>query len=353
MGMDKNIYFRMMRETSDKSDDLILKEIKLKYSGELLDLLLELPEKRSKSNKPKSRPAIFRFSYELTGGKEWTQYLDAAAAVEMLNLSTYMLNYFFDDKGGQKSKQHRNNECMAAMILRELAQKILRKIYNKIDASQIIQIDKCFSEINEYTSGIGQYIDGNMLREIEENYLDTYVQRCYGLTGVFMQNIAVIGGILAGASIDKIEKMAEFGKNYGIVVQMMNDLGDFLPQKFGMQSVGRVHQDQYSDLKHGCLTFPAYYVLIKGTEEEKQTVLRVKGNMNAIEEDCINVTHAFLRLDGIQEMKKLAGLYAKKSKESLAVFEASQAKSFLTVALTIYRYNKFYDSLKKMDNRTI
>ncbi len=346
--MNKELYFNLMRETSEAIDELILNEIKSRYSGKLCNLLLELPEKRARSGKPKSRPAILRFSYKIAGGKEWEKYKWAAASMEMLNLSTYVLNYVFDDKGGQKSKQQRNIECMIAMILRELSQQMIRNVYVGMDNKRLIEIDKRFSEINEYTSGIGQYIDGTMLREIDENYLDTYVQRCYGLTGVFMQNIAAIGGILAGAPDNVISRLAEFGRNYGIVVQMMNDLGDFLPQKLGMHSVGRVHQDQYSDLKHGCITFPAYHVLMKGTEEEKEAVYRVKGFLNASEEDCLKITYAFLRTNGLQEMKRLSSIYARKARDALACFESSQAKSFLIVALTVYRHNKYYNALKSL-----
>lgn len=342
--MNKDIYFKLMKETSDISDRIILDSIDKNLQGDLHDLVLELPKKRANSSKAKSRPAIFRFAYELAGGKDWKQYENVAASLEMLNLSTYVLNYVLDDKGGEKPKQQRNNECMTAMIQRELAQDFLRTAYDKISYDKFVDIDKRFSEINRFTSGIGQYLDGNRLRDQEENYLEIYIERCEGLTGKFMQNISEIGGILAGATCKQITALGEFGKNYGTLVQIINDLGDYLPET--TKSVGKVYQDQYSDLRHGCLTFPAYYVLEHGSESDKEAVKKVKGNLNVSLDECNTVTKAFVRLGGVKEIKNLARHYAKKAKQALNEFDKCEARDFLSTALLIYRSNKYYDSLK-------
>ena len=100
--MDKDKYFHLMRETSEVTDRIILDAIGERYSGSLRDLVSELPLKRANSGKAKSRPAIFRFSYESTGGQDWKKYENVAASLEMLNISTYTLNYVIDEKGGEK-----------------------------------------------------------------------------------------------------------------------------------------------------------------------------------------------------------------------------------------------------------
>lgn len=346
--MDKDVYFGLMKETSDIVDSIIIDSIQLRFDGTLCDLVIDLPKKRVNSNKPKLRPAIFRFAYEVTGGQDWRKYENIAAAMEMLNLSTYVLNYVLDDKGGEKPKQQRNNECVVSMIQRELAQQLLIVDGRKLSLEDYLEVDKKFSEINRFTSGIGQYLDSNHLRDVEKNHVDEYVKRCNGLTGMFMQYVSEIGGIVAGASKEQVEKLGVFGKNYGILVQIINDLGDYLPYKAGKQSVGKVYQDQYSDLKHGCITFPAYIILTQGTEEEKETVERVQGNLEASLKNCLEVTRAFIRLGGVQQVKKLASKYAKAAKDALNYFPKNEARDFLSTALSIYRTNKFYDVFKKI-----
>ncbi len=344
--MNKDLYFRLMKETSDISDNIILDSIDQNLQGDLHDLVLELPKKRASSGKAKSRPALLRFAYELAGGKDWKQYENVAAALEMLNLSTYVLNYVLDDKGGEKPKQQRNNECMVSMIQRELAQDLMRSVSDKLSYDQFIAVDKKLSEINKFTSGIGQYLDGNKLREIEECYLEVYLKRCEGLTGKFMQYISEIAGIIAGSPSEQVNALGKFGLYYGTLVQIINDLGDYLPET--TKSVGKVYQDQYSDLRHGCLTFPAYCVLKYGGTSDIEAVNKVKGNLNASLDECKKVTSAFVRLGGVRKVKSLAENYARKAKEALNQFDKCEARDFLNTTLLIYKNNKYYAALKRI-----
>ncbi len=345
--MDVKEYFRLMRETSDVIDTIILDTIRERIpEGSLRDLILDLPLKRANSGKPKSRPAMFRWAYESCGGSDWRTYKNVGAALEMLNLSTYVLNYVLDDKGGEKPKQQRNNECMSAMILRELAQSLLLSCRQRLPPKDLSSIDDRLSEINLFTSGYGQYLDGNLLRTVDENYLETYLRRCEGLTGKFMQNAVEIGALCTDAPPEWIRSLGEFGRHYGIVVQMMNDLGDYLPQKTGKHSVGRVHQDQFSDLKHGCITYPAYLVLKNGSSDECASIERVRGNLTASEDDCLAITKAFIRVDGVQEMKRLALIHTREAKKHLHTLPQSIARDCLSTALRIARSNKFYEALR-------
>ena len=263
----------------------------------------------------------------------------------MLNLSTYVLNYVLDDKGGEKPKQQRNNECMVSMIQRELSQDLIRSISNKLSYDQFVLVDKRFSEINKFTSGIGQYIDGNELKNIGKCHLETYIERCECLTGKFMQNVAEIGGIIGGAKDKQVKALGEFGKNYGTLVQIINDLGDYVPETT-TQSIGKVYQDQYSDLRHGCLTFPAYYIVQYGNGIDREAVNNVRENVNASLEDCMEVTKAFVRLHGVKEIEHFARNYAERSKQALKIFDKCEARDFLSTMLLIYKSNKYYDALK-------
>ena len=354
--MEKNEYFGLMKETSDVADEIILDKIKSRYVGPLYDLVSDLPSRKARSGKPKSRPAILRFSYELAGGENWIEYKNVAGAVEMLNLSTYVLNYFLDDKGGEKPIHQRKNECMASMILRELAQELILDSIGNIDSRTSMEIIRRFSEINHFTSGIGQWLDATSLRLEDwplrdeydiQSYMADYIERCEGLTGVFMKNVAAIGGLLAGASKSEITKLEEFGRNYGILVQIINDLGDFIPPKIGVQGIGKVYQDQYSDLKHGCITFPAYHVLRVGTSEQKEAIIRVKGNMEAV--DCFDVTEVLIESGAVEEAKKLASSFAKTARRALDRFPKSLARDFLSTSLSISRTNKFYGAFRNIE----
>lgn len=346
--MDKNEYFRLMRETSDITDQIILESIDQRYTGSLHELVVQLPRKRARSGRPKLRPAMFRFSYELAGGEDWTQFVHLASAVEMMNLSTYVLNYVLDEKGGDKPKHQRNNECMASMILRELAQHMLLDNVAELGFDTFVDIDRRMSEINRWTSGFGQFLDGNSLGRADDQFDDDYVLRCEGLTGRFMQYVCEIGALAAGSPVKYVYHLGRFGKAYGIVVQILNDVGDFMPPDIARHSVGKVHQDQYADIKHGCLTFPSYVVLTEGNSEERATVLRVQEDADASLADCIAVSRAFMRLDGVSRTKEYLKSHALQAAEALICFPKSEARDFLTTALSVWRNNKVYRALQEV-----
>ncbi|MFH1505944.1 MAG: polyprenyl synthetase family protein [archaeon] len=352
--MEQERYFRLMEETSDITDKIILDTIKHSCAGPIGELVIDLPKRRADNDSPKIRPAVFRFTYELALGGNWRRFENTAAAVEMLNLSTYVLNNVLDDKGGLKNKKRRDNESIASHILRELAGELVRQDASKLTFDQYLKLEEILSQNNRFVTGNGQYVDGNLLREIDKDYEGIYRVRCALLTGESMASAARLGAIASGLDFSdgEFRALSLYGNAYGTIVQMVNDAGDFVPLQEGEGlTVSKVYQDQYSDLRHGCITLPAYVVLTEGTEEEKEAVNRVRGNLEPSMEDCLAVTGAFVKLGGPSRVREMTIPLAELAREQLYRFPESEARDFLENTLEMARWNKYFDYLERKKRR--
>src|SRR3989344_6186157 len=125
--MKADVYFRYMKETSNVVDNAIIKLIEpLKIINEdLYKSVLYHPKRRKSFATPKIKPNFVRLGYEICNGKNWKKIIPACVAVELVNLSWYIIDSMFDEKGGAWTKDKINNEIISALILRQIAFNVL------------------------------------------------------------------------------------------------------------------------------------------------------------------------------------------------------------------------------------
>lgn len=346
--MDRTQYFQRMRETSEVVDPIILDSISpiKNINSELYDFILNMPQLKKRIGKGKLRPFLMRLAYEVCGGGHWEKIKDSCAAVELLNISTYIDNAVFDSKGGIKEREEASNYIIAGRVIRNKASEVLRRDQNLDD-----RLESLLSEA-DCDIYIGQYVDLNQIKQEKfyqsiEGFLQVYLDRCYKLTGRFLENIAKMGAILADGSDEQVKNLGNFGKNMGIVVQIINDIGDFVPSKEGIYDVEKVYQDQFNDIKSGKLTLPMYYVLMHGSEENKQSIRKVLGKPNASDVDLEEVTNALIRSGAVDYVKRLAVQYAKTAKDFLRNFEESKPRNYLSMMTAMGRTSKYIARLNQ------
>jgi len=350
--MKREKYFEKMRETSEVVDEVIVESLDYlkKLNFDLYSLILEIPAFRKRiGKKEKFRPFLLRLAYEVAGGKDWKSVTKACAAVEILNISTYIDNALFDNKNEIKAKEV-TNYVIAARILRNRASYLLRELGNK----NYERIEACLNEI-DHDVYVAQYQDSNQIVKgvnfrTFKHFLEEYTKRCEYLTGRFIENVARIGAILADAPQDKVETIGSYGRSIGIIIQIMNDLGDFVPVESENFDVEKSYQDQFSDIRMGKLTLPSYYTLTYGDAGESECLKRALGNSDASPELLNDVVRAIMNCGAADFCKLLGKSYSKKAKECLSLFEDSEAKDFLSLMSQMHRTNKYLASLRALED---
>jgi len=353
--MNRNEYFKELRRTSDTVKPIVERYLDVfhRRCGGIWNGIFYLAADRTKKEALLLKPFLVRLSYEVSGGKNWEAISPICAATELINISSYQANIAFDGKYGLASEDHRNNQFIASMITREIALDIIYDMTGVIDSTRVEKIAHSLAEANKYIY-LGQYYDLSILTRKSfdlstdfSSYLKLYIERCDNLSGIFSEQCALIGGILSNAGEEEISALRIFGRNFGIGLHIVNDIGDFAPPSTITVSSLKKNYDQYNDLKQGKLTLPIMYILKFGDDAQRKKVLEVLGKHTVLEKDLIEITQIMIISGSISFSKRLAKDYMKKAKCALRIFEPSYARSLLSMMISQVRSNKYFAALRR------
>ena len=353
--MKRDEYFRFLKETSDVVSPIFLKYMDpfLNIDKELYDTLMLFVRRRI--NKPLMKLSLLRLSYEICGGKDWSKIIPAAAAFEFINISSYQANCAFDNKLGVITRSQKDSQFIASIITRELASQIITELRKDFNESLLNAIYASLSKSNYYIN-LAQHYDLNILNiknyenyQDDKYYLKEYISRCYYGSGIFNGQCAYIGGLLANAQQEQLEALKEFGENFGTALQIVNDIGDFVPMDID-SLINKDYQDQYSDFKNGRLTLPLYHLLRFGSPETIKRAKDIIYKERFDKETLIEVTQFLLREGSISHAKEKAREFIKKAEKQLIIFRESKNKYLLLIMTTVILTNKYLVALRKLIN---
>ncbi len=161
----------------------------------------------------------------------------------------------------------------------------------------------------------------------------TYYQINYLKSGSLFETATALGAMIGSEDQEAIEKLAEFGKQFGNAYQIRDDICNVFYEN---------EQDDFSrnDLINGDISLPLIYALNsnKIREEDKKTLMEIyegkKENFN-IEEIRQIYTKAEVINDSTEKMKQFAEMGYKIIKD----YENSEAKEALEQLINEYYFN--------------
>lgn len=351
--MKKLEYAIRMRETSEKVDSLVENALEpLKDVSETLhNVVFELPRKRIGTGFA-VRPFLLRHSYEAAGGQDWKRIAPVSAAVELELCSMYYGNRIYDEKGGEKSKGVTAQQIMAAKITRDLATRVIEDL----DCAPQ-QIEKVLHLMNEsdLVFESGQFFDAfeNVYSRKKdasfEEMIVSFRKRTYMINASYCEKIAKMGAILADSGAKEINALSVFGKKYGMLLQIVNDVADFVPSSDNTGTSEKIPEDSYSDVRHGKLTHPVIYTLHHGTDEERRKLIGIiERGMCAKEDELNELTRILIKNGAIHFAQQRAKQHVKKAKEALRIFDKEERR-YLSTMCVIADTNRYYKALNKLD----
>jgi len=349
--MDRSEYLALLRETSEKVYPLMWKQVEgiRQIDAELYDAVMFLVSR--KLAKPSLKATLFRLSYEACGGEDWENTIPGAAAFEFLNISSYQANAAFDTKLGVLSRSEKDSQFMAAMITREIAFHAASRLGERWGEQIAVEVQAALSKSNRCIY-VAQHYDLNLLnvRNLERYreellFNQHYVERCRYGSGVFTAECARMGGLLAGAHADWLSALGGFGEEFGTALQMVNDIGDFVPPDRGLK-VARDFQELGSDVRNGRLTAPLYYLLNSSTSCLVEEVTHLAEAQTLSPEQITQVVALAPRTSAFARAKKMAKSHLRRAKASLHELPPSHARDLLAVMASQVRSNKYFGTLR-------
>lgn len=354
--MDKSQYFELMRETSAVVFPLLAERIDALQAVDpgLHPIVRYIVDKRDTTLL--LRPFLIRLTYEMCGGLDWRAIAPVGAAFELVNISSYQANSAFDSKHQVLSPSQKNSQFIASMVTREMASDIIAATRSHLPDSIV---DELLQDISSCNKNIyfAQHLDLNELvvanhrRYRDKNaFLAEYTKRCRLGCGIFTGLCAKAGGLLAGASSDELEALRSFGEEFGVALQIVNDLGDFVPPDIA-PAVDRVYQDQYCDLRNGRLTLGCHKLFNDcgafGRSIERR---QLKGeDFDATE--CRQIAESMVRAGSIGAILKLAAKYESVARMQLNSFHDGAPRQLLVQMLTLCHTNKFTTAFQSISER--
>jgi len=307
-------------------------------------------KKRLFDNNPKMRPLLLRLSFEACRGGNWKNTICVSAAVELLNISTYVINAIFDEKGEDIQKKDINEYIIVGMLLRELATKCLNELQISLSPQEVHELNEKISEINLLIY-IGQHMDLYQLKkgrvegfDSTERMKELYIKRAELLCGYFMKNVAYIGSLLANATSEQKKALDNYGLIFGTALQILNDMGDFVTNENAMD-YEKTYQDQFSDIRHGKLTFP----VIRGLEINGRNIIkRVLEKKKVTNKELEHLTE-YLKTKGIvNDVREITKKDYRRCKKELVKLPESESRDMLSLMASILRSNKYYSFFREL-----
>lgn len=271
MSADRRSYFDALRETSRAVLPLVLNTLDELRSGSsaLFSAAYSPLLGRFQEGALLQKATLFRLTFEAAGGQSWKRYAAVAAAVEVLNLATYLSNLGLDGKGHANSLEQRCDQFLAATTCREASSRLVgRELRNHTDTLQALEV---LSEVNSAVH-FGQHLD--LHAEATANFLEScdlatfearYEERCRALSGAFNAAICELAARLAKAPLAQVVNLRTFGTHFGIGLQMVNDVADCTPAHWE-DRLAKDYQGNFADLGNGRLTLaPAHCLTVART----------------------------------------------------------------------------------------
>lgn len=175
----------------------------------------------------------------------------------------------------------------------------------------------CIREICE-----GQQLDMEFEKRkivTEEEYLEMIRKK----TAVFFQYAAEAGALLGGGSNEQVNSLNQYGISLGLGFQIWDD---FLDVSSDEEILGK---DIGNDIRNGKKTLIACHCLNNTKGDEKKTLEKIFGNLNASDKEVKEVYTIFKKLGSAEYAKKTAISYCETAKKSLEILPDTEAKQIL------------------------
>lgn len=170
------------------------------------------------------RPQILLLSYLACGGKDLSQAINMAAAVELVHTATLVhddINDHSDFRRGQLAVHKRYGRTFALLTGDYLFTKVYELMAPYGNPFNQIMSTACVKLVEGETLQAHAAKTGEIDRE-------TYKKIIARKTASLFEAAAVMGGVLAGATSEVVEGLRRYGYNLGLTFQLVDDILDVI-----------------------------------------------------------------------------------------------------------------------------
>ena len=270
---------------------------------------------RGKQLRPKMLLLCSRF------GKSNQEAVKIAAMLEVIHMATLVHDDIIDDsdvRRGKLSVQKKFGKHMAVYTGDFMIFKVISEAVNGVNHKKYIGLYDVFQKIC-----YGELGQNSVLYNINIS-VDEYIKNITGKTAAMFQVACELGATVAGCCTKTKNALAEYGKNFGILFQIRDDLLDYTSDE---KVLGK---PIFQDFSNGIYTLPLIYSFQNSNDKEalKSIVQKVKhgGITTDIEVELFKIIS---QSEGFEKTRDKADEYYKKARDSLDVLANCEEKKLL------------------------
>lgn len=162
---------------------------------------------------------------------------------------------------------------------------------------------------------------------------DDYFKIIYNKTSFLISACCQAGGLLAEKNHDFILKLKQYGDNFGIAFQLVDDTFDFLDQP---KTIGKPIG---VDIRSGLVTLPLLYTMKNCNDDERIKIKAIFQKKLIFDEDAKFINTLVKKYHGVELTIEKAEDFAKKALEALYTLPKCESRNALE-AITEFLYNR-------------
>ncbi len=300
-------------------------EIILEFAVGKSPLIQEVANHLVASGGKRIRPLLLILSSKLFGEKD---VYNLAAAVELIHAATLLHDDVVDVSEIRRGKKTANAiwdnkvSILVGDYLFSIAFQLMVKSKN-LDVLALLSKASSVMADGE----VMQLENSNNVEILEEKYFEII----FGKTAILFSAACEVGALINNKDSKQIEALRDFGKNLGIVFQIVDDVLDYSSKE---QVLGK---DLGNDFFEGKVTLPIILLYQKANKDDREFIKEVflKNLMNdqKDQKDFAKILALIEKYGGISLSQKKALEYKELALKNLEIFENSIAKEGLVTAL--------------------
>ena len=264
------------------------------------------------------RPMLLLLAAKALGGAS-ENHLILAAVIEFIHTATLLHDDVVDESDLRRGKESANAVWgnAASVLVGDYLYSSAFQMMVRTGNMRVMEIlSKTTTSIAE--GEVLQLLNCNNPETTEEKYLEVIARK----TAILFSAATRLGAVIADASTEIEEGLANYGQHLGIAFQLIDDALDYKANK---EELGKNLGD---DLAEGKPTLPLIYAIQNGTESEAGIIIDAIKNGNR---DAFNEIYAVVqRTQAISYTEQRATAEALNAIDALSVLPDSEYKDALT-----------------------
>ncbi len=263
------------------------------------------------------RPTVTLLAFQALGGKDIRQAVDLATALELIHSATLIHDDIND--GGEMRRgrvaAYKKFGLQNALVTGDFLFVKAFGIGGKFDAEIVELTANACAALAE--GEIAQKRHAYDLDVTRDEYLDIIRRK----TALPIMAGAKIAGLLAGARLEDVDAVGDYGLNLGLAFQIIDDILDVIGDET------RLGKPAGTDIKEGNVTLVAIHALNNGARIDKVELARLIAKRGK-QEDDVRKALAILRVSGaVEKARSDARRFGQLAKDAIAPLPESEAKT--------------------------